>query len=423
MKRAKNILALFMALLMLGTALVGCGKQEKENESVTITFSLWDEAQSVVYQELIDLFEKENPGIKVEMQLTPWAQYWTKFDAAAGANQAADVFFMNIWVPKYAEAGIMEPLDSYMERDGFDLGLYTASVVENGTYNGVHYSVPKGTDSLAVIINTAMFEKYGVTKPDYDWTWEDLTRICKELREKMDEAGDDVYPLSLILNSTNSSWQPIIYQFGGREFDENGYSDYDSPEAISAIQEIVNMIDNKWIPDYQTVTDTSGEELFISGQAAMLYLPSFSAQKIETAEMENVELIKLPTGKTENFVAGNMHYGMNSASEHKEEAWTFLKFLGSQEANDIIGKSGIDLPALVSSQQYYAGSFKQFDGSAFMDDVANAMSYQSAPAYCSDAVSSLCSDYIIKVFTKELSAEEGMKQMVQAINAEIDAGK
>ena len=64
-------------------------------DQVTITYSLWDEIQSVVYQELIDNFEEQNPNIHVEMQLTPRDQYWTKFDASAGANQAADVFFMN----------------------------------------------------------------------------------------------------------------------------------------------------------------------------------------------------------------------------------------------------------------------------------------------------------------------------------------
>ena len=40
-------------------------------ERVTITFSLWDEIQSVVYQEIIDKFEEQNPDIHVEMQITP----------------------------------------------------------------------------------------------------------------------------------------------------------------------------------------------------------------------------------------------------------------------------------------------------------------------------------------------------------------
>ena len=73
---------------------------------------------------------------------------------------------MNIWVSKYAEAGVLEPLDSDMERDGFDFSLYSEAIVETGIYNGVHYTGPKGTDSLAVIINTELFDKYGVAEPE-----------------------------------------------------------------------------------------------------------------------------------------------------------------------------------------------------------------------------------------------------------------
>lgn len=448
MKGMKKLAAIGLSATMLVSVLTGCGSAgsttdtssdsaaetaaaqesapqqvETTGKKVTITFSLWDEIQSVVYQELIDLFEEQNPDIHVEMQLTPWDQYWTKFDAAAGANQAADVFFMNIWVPKYAEAGVLEPLDSYMERDGFDLSLYSPSVVENGTYNGSHYTVPKGTDSMAMIINTALFEKYEVEVPGNDWTWDDMIAICNELKEKINAAGDSIYPMAFMLNSLNASWQPVIYQFGGTIYNEDGTSAYGSEESIAAIQELVDMIDEGLIPDYQMISDTSAEEFFISGQACMLYLPTFSSQKIEQAKMENVVLIRLPKAKTQEFIAGNMHYGMNAASEHKEEAWRFLQYLGSEEANDIVGQKGIDLPARISSQSYYASSFQQFDGMAFVEDMEYAKPYASSPAYAEDAIGSITNDGIIAIFTKQIGVEEGMKKMAADIDAEIESGK
>lgn len=441
----RKIAAIGLSLLTAAALLTGCGgsaggadnseavsagraetSQEKEavaGGQTTITFSLWDEIQSVVYQELIDKFEEQNPDIRVEMQLTPWDQYWTKFDAAAGANQAADVFFMNVWVPKYAQAGVLEPLDSYMETSGFDFSLYSPSIIENGIYEGKHYTVPKGTDSLAVMLNTALFEKYGVAEPTDGWTWEDMLTVCEELKGKIEAAGDSIYPLSLMLNSTNGSWQPIVYQFGGEIFRENGMSGYDSEESIAAIQSLVDMIDYGWIPDYQTISDTSAEELFISGQACMLYLPTFSSQKIEQAKMENVKLIQLPKAKSQNFIAGNMHYGMNSASQHKDEAWRFLEYLASEEANDIIGQSGIDLPARLTSQSYYAGSFQQFDGTAFVEDLKYAVPYVSAAPDVSDTINSIQNDQIISIFTKQIDVKEGMEKMAADINAEVEKGK
>lgn len=462
MRKMKKFAALGLAVTMIAALLTGCGGSDKSGassstpsetsgeeagaaqsgneeseaggeesapaqassgEQVTITYSLWDEIQSVVYQELIDNFEAQNPDIHVEMQLTPWDQYWTKFDAAAGANQAADVFFMNIWIPKYAEAGILEPLDSYMERDGFDFSLYTEAIVNTGTYNGVHYTVPKGTDSMAVAINANLFEKYGVAVPSSDWTWDDMVSVCRELKEKIVAAGDSIYPMAFMLNSTNGSWQPVVYQFGGKVLNDDGTSGYDSAESIEAIQSLVDMIDEELIPDYQMVSDTSAEEFFISGQACMLYLPTFSSQKVEQAKVEGVQLIKLPKAKTQKFMASNMHYGMNSASEHKEEAWRFMQYLASEEANDIIGQRGIDLPARISSQPYYASSFEQFDGTAFVDGLADAVTYSSAPAYAADAVNSITNDGIMAIFTKQIGVKEGMEKMAADINAEIESGK
>lgn len=392
-------------------------------EQVTITFSLWDEIQSVVYQELIDQFEEQNPDIHVEMQLTPWDQYWTKFDAAAGANQAADVFFMNIWVPKYAEAGVLEPLDEYMEKDHFDFSQYTPSVIENGMYHEVHYTVPKGTDSLAVMINTELFEKYGVAEPENDWTWDEMLATCEELKTGMEEAGDSAVPMTFILNSSNGSWCPVMYQFGGKEYNEDGTSAFASEGSVAGIQALVDMIDKGYIHDYQTISDTPAEELFISGQAGMLYLPTFSAQKIEQAGMEHVKLIQLPTAKSQSFIAANMHYGMNSASEHKEEAWRFMQYLASEEANDIIGQRGIDLPARVSSQKYYAGSFTKFDGTAFVDVLSSAVPYTSAPAYASDEVNTIMNEKIIDIFTKNIGVKEGLEAMAAEIDAVIAEGQ
>lgn len=419
MNRKRLTAMVLSGVLAASMAVTGTAAEDQ----VTITYSLWDEIQSVVYQQLIDNFEEQNPNIHVEMQLTPWDQYWTKFDASAGANQAADVFFMNNWVPKYAEAGILEPLDDYMEKANFDLSLYAPSVVEAGTVDGVHYVVPKGTDSLAVIINSALFEKYGVTEPENGWTWDDMLTVCGELKTAIEAAGDSIYPMDFILNSSNGAWEPVIYEFGGQLFNEDGTSALASDEAVAGIQALVDMIDEGYIPDYQTISDTAAEELFISGQTCMLYLPTFSAQKVEQAGMENVKLIQIPTAKSQDFLASTMHYGMNAASEHKDEAWKFMEYLASEEANDIIGKSGIDLPARLSSQEYYGGSFTKFDGQAFVDVIPTAKPAESGPAYASDEINSIMNEQIIEIFNKNVEVKEGLEQMAADINAAIEAGK
>ena len=139
--------------------------------------------------------------------------------------------------------------------------------------------------------------------------------------------------------------------------------------------------------------------------------------------LENVKLIQIPAAKSQDFLASTMHYGMNAASEHKDEAWKFLEYLAGEEANDIIGKSGIDLPARLSSQEYYGASFTKFDGQAFVDVIPSAKPAEMGPAYALDEIGSIMNEQIIEIFNKNVEVKEGLEQMAADINAAIEAGK
>ena len=437
MRNLNKVLSVALSLAM-AASLVACGnttaddtgstttqesttqenaKSDTSEEPVTITFALWDEIQSVVYQELIDKFEEQNPDIKVEMQLTPWDQYWTKFEATAGSNQAPDTYFMNATWQKYTDAGVMEPLNDYIEKDGVDMSVYTPALVDFfTTQDGVIGCMPKGMDSIAVACNKAMFEKYGVELPNGDWTWDDMLSVCASLKEKMDGAGDDAYPMALALNSINSSWGHIMFQFGGSLF-EDGKCTFNTPENVNAFKGITDMIDKGYIPDYTVVSDTSAEDLYISGKAAMIYLPTFSSQKIEQSDMKDTVLVTLPKAESKDAMLIGMGYGMNANGEHKEQAWRFLKYLGSEEANEIIGKSGIDMPAMTSMQKYYPESFKSFDGNPFVDQLQYTKAYDMGPVSTVGESSQIYNDYVMQMLTGQIGVEEGLKE----INTQVDA--
>lgn len=112
-----------------------------------------------------------------------------------------------------------------------------------------------------------------------------------------------------------------------------------------------------------------------------------------------------------------MGYGMNANGEHKEQAWRFLKYLGSEEANEIIGKSGIDMPAMTSMQKYYPESFKNFDGNPFVDQLQYTKAFEMGPVSTVGESSQIYNDYIMQMLTGQIGVEEGLKE----INTQIDA--
>jgi multiple sugar transport system substrate-binding protein len=58
-----------------------------------------------------------------------------------------------------------------------------------------------------------------------------------------------------------------------------------------------------------------------------------------------------------------------SGTEHPEESWRWVKFLGSQEAQDIVGRFGVVFPAVESSVELALSAYETrgLDVSAFTE--------------------------------------------------------
>ena len=249
----KKGMCMMLTLIMAGS-LAACGnsqadagkdetKKENSSEKTKITFALWDEVQKPVFDQIVEKFETENPDIDVELQLTPWSQYWTKLDAAMGSDSAADVFWMNTYLPKYAEAGVLEPLDEYIEKDKVNMDDYVSVVKDAYNYNDVQYCMPKGMDTVQVFYNKGIFEKYGVEEPQTGWTWEDMKELAGQLKSKIEEAGSDEYPILMELDPQPSFFN-FINQSGGYVLsDDMKKAGFDQEGTVKAYTDMVALMD------------------------------------------------------------------------------------------------------------------------------------------------------------------------------------
>ena len=51
-------------------------------EDVTITFAFWDNNQEPGMTAIAEAYMAAHPDVKVEVQVTPWNEYWTKLEAS-----------------------------------------------------------------------------------------------------------------------------------------------------------------------------------------------------------------------------------------------------------------------------------------------------------------------------------------------------
>lgn len=420
-QKSKKVTAIVLtAALALGSAACQSSSASESSGKTTITFALWDEIQSSTYQKIIDKFTEQHPDIQVEMQLTPWDQYWTKFDASAGANQAPDTFWINTYAPKYADAGILEPLDDYMEKDNIDQSQWLDAVTEAFYYEDELYAVPKGVDSCAVVYNKALFEKYKVSEPSEGWTWEDLKQIANQLKENIDAAGGSEYGVVLPVTDQNSFIRSYIYQAGGSFLNESmTKGNFYNEKTVAALEDVYSLIEKGICPSASIIQENAPIDLLLSGKACLTYTTQNNAKKMnESSLAKDLALVTLPSLENSSYVPAVMGYGMNAQGKHKEASWEFLKFLGGEEANQILAEDGADMPAYIDAQQYYATGFEQLDVSAFERQLQNVIPIQLIPVR--DKVNSEENEIFAKIFTGELSVTDGLKQLDEVNNEALD---
>ena len=78
-----------MLVAVMTASLAACGgsgsgdkKEESKDTGKSLTVAIWDSNQEPGLREIMDDFTEET-GIDVDIQITPWRDYWTMLEAAA----------------------------------------------------------------------------------------------------------------------------------------------------------------------------------------------------------------------------------------------------------------------------------------------------------------------------------------------------
>ncbi|MBW6194724.1 extracellular solute-binding protein, partial [Pseudomonas aeruginosa] len=93
---------------------------------------------------MLDEFEKQNPDIKVEMETTPWDQYWVKLEAATTGGNMPDVVTMHSSESyKYMSQNALMGLDDVIKENDIDMGNFTEGIADFYTLEDELYAIPK----------------------------------------------------------------------------------------------------------------------------------------------------------------------------------------------------------------------------------------------------------------------------------------
>jgi multiple sugar transport system substrate-binding protein len=177
-----------------------------------------------------------------------------------------------------------------------------------------------------------MFDEAGLDYPTADWTWDDFMAAARTLTTE-DHYGF-VQP-STYAGRGYSDYLQWLWGAGGEVLNaEMTEALVDSPEAVDALEFVINMFDEGIVPPHGQYDDVSQEDLFMRGGVAMCACRATTVSKLRS-DFPDVSygLVLPPKGPSGNQIsfADWGFFSMAEASPHKEAAWTWLKYITSKD--------------------------------------------------------------------------------------------
>lgn len=302
---------------------VGLPRFQKPKE-VTLTYwGLW-EPESVMRQVIAD-WNKDNPDIKINYSMQSKLQYRERVQSALARGEGPDIFRYHItWLPMLKNQ--LDPVPTgVMSSSQFEATFYpvAANQLRSGTS---HLGIPLGIDTLALFYNKNIFQTAGKTPPA---TWDELRRVAIELTTH-DGAGR-IQTAGVALGTTNNieHWSDILGLMMLQNEADLTYPTGSLAEDALTFYTIFNKTDRVW-----DLTLPNSLLAFANGSLAMYFGYSWDVFEIKNIN-PNLEfgVVGAPQLAGTNIAWASFWVeGVNNKSEHKEEAWEFLKYLSSKEA-------------------------------------------------------------------------------------------
>lgn len=406
-----------VSLSLLGTLVLGaCGNGNGDSGGqVTLSYASWDTEQAPWLRKMLDAFEEQNPDIKVEMETTPWDQYWVKLEAATTGGNMPDIVTMHSTESyKYMSQSMLMGLNELIAENNIDMTNFTEGIAESYTYEEELYAIPKDASVIGLWYNKELFDQAGIAYPDATWTWDTLKEVAVQLTDE--EAG--IYGFAAD-NSTEGGYWPFIYQNGGEVFiDENTKSGMNSEEVQDALRYYIDFyLNDQSSPSAKELQDTNKVGRFQAGRLAMIVEGNWQTPGFLKNEYlaEHADVAVLPKGKENATITNGLGWAASVNTKHPEETKKLLAFLASEEANQIQAETGASIPALKGFEEVWASSADTFNLSVF----AEMLEYGVPRPYNKNGLNAekIETEIMNRVFSGELSVEEGTAQIAEEVDA------
>ncbi|MDX3103379.1 ABC transporter substrate-binding protein [Nonomuraea angiospora] len=438
--------------LALAGALTACGSGGGQAQDaaaggkVTIDYWLWDDNQLASYQACAAAFHEANPNITVKITQTAWAQYWQSLTTQLAAGQAPDVWTDHgSYYAQFVGSGQILDIQPFVDRDKVDLTQYQEGLADLWVKDGKRFGLPKDWDTMALVYNGTMLAEQKI-KPEEmaNLTWNPtdggtLQQVIAKLtvdengRDGLDPAFDKnhvkVYgflPEWADGSQGQNGWGDLAVANGWTYLDKNPWGTryrYDDPKLAQTIDWYRRLIDKGYAPKFDKQSTLGRDAVLNAGKGAMTFAGSWTINSyLGPDAKQKFALAPMPLGP-----AGVRKTAINGLSDaifagtpHQEEAWKWVKFLGSAGCQDLVAGNAVVFPAIKAAGDKAAAAHqaKGRDVRAYLDPTKTAGGTFLLPITDhGNEVSQIVQDAIQAIVLGQVGTAEGLKKANDQVNA------
>ena len=431
MKKIKKLVCLSIVFLLLVSMLVACSSSAGSSASATDTSGitsdsvsdengesdlelsgeirfvrLEDHKRDTVVEEMGIRF----PDVKIVEEIVPFENLDSKINMAHASGQGYDFIQVNnSSVKQFYAAGVLEPLDHYLERDGIVLEEnYGQSLLDIGSVDGVKYAISYAPDCRLLAYNKKILDEYGFKEPD---SQADILAIAEAV------SGDGIYAFSRRMDTplAPAYIEGCFFLANGAQIctEEDGkvIASCDTPEMIESVEWWKSL--TPYMPKDPNMSDDQCKELFAQGKCVFFVFGPWELTSVVGETMkygEDYNLIVTPGSAGTGATAGGWFVGIGADSKNKEAAWQFMKISLEPE---MVAQMAASLPA--DNRCYDMPPFNEPVYDAFVEGLNVAQ-----PPFPVTEQFNKINDIFFEYFNKVLIGGEDTASAMAMCDAEIE---
>ncbi|MFC7548689.1 ABC transporter substrate-binding protein [Plantactinospora sp. GCM10030261] len=283
-------------------------------------------------------FDAENPDLRLTDEVVPGGEYQDKMFTLLSAGNPPDLVTpfdpqMRAW----ADAGLLEPLDPWLEKAGYDLDSFIPPNQMAKGKDGKIYGVIYVSNPRVLFVNRGLLQKYGLQPPT---TPEELYTMAKTLRDKSaQQFGFATMSASAAAFPTYGELAPIVKSFGG-DFVKDGKATATSPQTVEALRYIEKLHAEGLIPAGQT--EVEYREGFAQGKVASIVCGAFVMSIVKSknpTKFGDYDAVPMPFGSPRTTAANGFLAIPKKATDKEAAAKVILKVLETEWQQKLIETS------------------------------------------------------------------------------------